>query len=1041
MAHLLRGKLAGISNDLSAGLTSDLFAWDDLARYGINSQVTCLAYDPVQSLLAAGTKNSQFGPGQLYVFGRNRIQAIFPVAARGASLDTIHFCGERIVTLDSKHDIAIYSLAAKRLVVSHSPPGIASVLCTDVMLDYALLGMQTGDVIAYDMDRESLAPFKIPNLWVEFDPRARVTSVVSLQLHPRDIGTLLIGYTHGAVIYSFKLNKALRFFHYEVPRGAPGGDGDPTAVNVIRRPRLIQAVWHPTGTFIMTGYEDSSIVFWDTQKDGRMLMARTLGDTNIATPGTVTGVAGQSARALAVKEPLFRMAWCANQQDPDDTAILIAGGQSTQAPTKGLTLFEMGRTPIYATSSWEILSAHFATPKRQRILPTPAGAEVVNFCLIPRASPHFAGAHDPIAIIALLSSGQLLTLSFPSGHPITPTNQLHPSLSLIHPFVKFINTTQVDREKWLGLQERRQQGPPILQGGCEGPLPLRRYEARSIIQTVHADGTIRLWDPGYGDEIENDKVLQVDVGRALGRYSDVDITATSFAGASAELAVGLRSGELVIFRWNVNRNAGREPPPAKPEQPGTLVSVVDRMDPALNEGLGPFTLLDQQDGPATAVGMSDIGFAAAGFEGGSIVLIDLRGPAIILKTSAQEFIKTHKPSGLRRRANSVSDKPEYATSIEFSIMMLEGEDYSSILLHIGTNLGHLATFKILPDPSGRYSAQFAGHVALAENSRVHSITALDIDTGKSAAASQIAMGRLGSGLRVNGALVAVTPTSAHIFRPATAKGAHKSFDSAFCDCAAVVRYQVDDARGAALVGLFGDGVARAYALPSLRELKSLPLTPTNPTSTSPDGIPGLDPRRLASAALTPTGTLLAFTGPSELALATLWGTGAPLPIPSGPDSLFNPDALIPPRPTISNLQWVTGTQHVTPADMDVLIGGPERPPSKRMVAQARAEEEMRRQAARGGGASGSAAAVGQSDEGYWAYMQRQLAERTEKLGLVGDSMENLEKNSSNWLEDVNKFVGKQKRGVATGCEYLPFSFFHPFWSMGFCRFLLRFTDV
>jgi hypothetical protein len=33
---------------------------------------------------------------------------------------------------------------------------------------------------------------------------------------------------------------------------------------------------------------------------------------------------------------------------------------------------------------------------------------------------------------------------------------------------------------------------------------------------------------------------------------------------------------------------------------------------------------------------------------------------------------------------------------------------------------------------------------------------------------------------------------------------------------------------------------------------------------------------------------------------------------------MNPDMLIPPRPTISNIQWISGTQYVTPADMDLL---------------------------------------------------------------------------------------------------------------------------
>ena len=39
MAGFLRGKQAGIQNDLSAGILPGLFALDDQARFGINSQI------------------------------------------------------------------------------------------------------------------------------------------------------------------------------------------------------------------------------------------------------------------------------------------------------------------------------------------------------------------------------------------------------------------------------------------------------------------------------------------------------------------------------------------------------------------------------------------------------------------------------------------------------------------------------------------------------------------------------------------------------------------------------------------------------------------------------------------------------------------------------------------------------------------------------------------------------------------------------------------------------------------------------------------
>ena len=85
-----------------------------------------------------------------------------------------------------------------------------------------------------------------------------------------------------------------------------------------------------------------------------------------------------------------------------------------------------------------------------------------------------------------------------------------------------------------------------------------------------------------------------------------------------------------------------------------------------------------------------------------------------------------------------------------------------------------------------------------------------------------------------------------------------------------------------------------------------------------------------------------------------------------------------------------------------------------MIAQARSEEQQRLTAARSSGPS--RAATAESDEGYWAYMQRQIQERTEKLNVMGDNMQNLENNSAGWASDVSSYVNKQKRGVVTGCK-------------------------
>ena len=87
-----------------------------------------------------------------------------------------------------------------------------------------------------------------------------------------------------------------------------------------------------------------------------------------------------------------------------------------------------------------------------------------------------------------------------------------------------------------------------------------------------------------------------------------------------------------------------------------------------------------------------------------------------------------------------------------------------------------------------------------------------------------------------------------------------------------------------------------------------------------------------------------------------------------------------------------------------------------MVEQMRSEEQQRRAAGRSADTAGPSS--NSQDEGYWAYMQRQVQERTEKLNIMGDSMDRLEEHSSNWADDVGKFVSQQKRKAVMGSTYI-----------------------
>ncbi|EQL03624.1 Lethal giant larvae (Lgl)-lik [Ophiocordyceps sinensis CO18] len=676
MAGFLRGKQAGIQNDLSGSIRPELFTPDEHARYGINSQISCLGYDPTQSLLAIGTSESKFGGGKIFLFGQRRVQKVLE-APRATSFQAVQFSANRIVSLDTKNELGVW------------------------------------------------------------DP---------------DTGSrMVIGYTHGAVVYSFKQNRPMQFLEYTLPPGAPGGNsgnsGNSGGVDTMRRPRLTHAVWHPSGTFLVTAHDDGSLVLWDP-KEEKVITARTLSDMGVDKPAP-------NAAHPTSSEPFTKVAWCC-KENCDDTGLLVAGGQSLATCPRSMTFIELGLTPTYATSSWQALADYFGG-KRQLTLPLPQGAQVVDFLPIPRVSPHFAGAQDPIATISLLSSGELMTMSFPSGYPISPTNQLHPSIFFVHPFITKVSVSSLERPRWLSMMEKRDQGELLLKGGAEGARPRKRFEERTIIQAAHADSTIRIWDSGHDDDIENGQVLQVDMARALDRYEDVEITAMSMAGNTGEFVVGTRTGEAAVFRWGSNRFYGRDQAQRLDPNPKSLTDISSRAEPTLKEGLQPFVLYEMMQGPITAAQVSNVGFVAVGSELGFLTMMDLRGPRIIYQAPMTDFAKQEKRSSFLRGhhdSTSAGAQKEWPVVIEFGAMTLDEDKYSSICCFVGTNLGKVITFKLLPAADGSYSAQVAGVVAF--DGKVISLSPIEASTGRAALVTGSIVAGLREGRQINGVVVAAS---------------------------------------------------------------------------------------------------------------------------------------------------------------------------------------------------------------------------------------------------------------------------------------------
>ena len=224
------------------------------------------------------------------------------------------------------------------------------------------------------------------------------------------------------------------------------------------------------------------------------------------------------------------------------------------------------------------------------------------------------------------------------------------------------------------MTERRSRGLPLIKGGAGAKRPLMRFEDRHIILTAHTDGMVRLWDVGHGDEIENEDMLQVDVARAVGRSGNVEVSCMSLSRMTGELSIGLRTGELVVFRWARNDNFGRDMSNAESSEALGLVDIQHRFDPDLKEGFLPLTLLCRTNAEVMSLCQSDAGFVAAGFRDGSVAAIDLRGPALIYCERLTTMTGPSKKSSIRKTSNNQNQlRSEWATIIEFGILSLEGE--------------------------------------------------------------------------------------------------------------------------------------------------------------------------------------------------------------------------------------------------------------------------------------------------------------------------------------------------------------------------------
>lgn len=924
--------------------------------------IVTAAYDPVQSLLAICTRENT-----IHVYGQQTVEVVFEFKTT-STIDHLRFIkGVYLVCVQSLGGITVLSLHNKTILANYTCPGTVTAVASDPSLDWLAVGLNNGSVVFYDVDRFSLSPLRVDNLQKMVMPKQKMSAVLSMEWHPRDIGTLLVTYDHCVVQYSITLGIIKNSFVYQLTRECRGFEYS----NFVERggkkkvfgsakeviPLMTEAHYHPNGLHMVAVHNDGTLAFWDVNT-ATLLEARTVMATGLHMPGEPAGNLNFEEAPLAI-----RAKWIAGL-DPEVTQLLVTG--ASRSDPECVDVLDFGLTAKYSLTSHEKQGEFYSRPQDgQRKIAVPFnrrrkedGPHEFIEKILPLAEDgllYFNGCHNPSSILFISSLGAVYLVKYNSdagGLGTTRNLLLPPSLAFTVPPTTYFSTVSVKRMEWFGVLSKRRStaagsnDQPLVNGGAPVNKSFPKTVGfddtnHTIVITGHENGDVRFLDVTAGEFHNEEKLITLEFRNTVyngKESSSYRIANVSCSFESRELLVGLANGNVLICKMGKlghnplaqpPANSGYEQCPVQHQNgDASIVNMRSRI-------LGPFSsssfipehllVLGSKD-KITSLKMSQAGFAAIGYKSGRLVVCDVsRGPAVILN---QEAVSSYVPS--------VSGEC-FVTTIEFAIMEYGQEGYSSLLMLCGTSAGgNLLVFKIVPLPSGGFEVQLADktiglNYRSAENNQdngLDKIIPVNTSNGALAVATLDVFQRLAQGVLVQGLIVTTSARDIRVLKTPKQKLAHKVLDDN-CVASGIINFR--GAKGIALALLTKNGFLKLFSLPALSDLADVKL----PNDTFKRVQRVLEGRSSSGSDILPSGEVILKLNQSEMLDFLLYDEKSYRePKEKASDLLFNENAIMPPRPAAGALLWAKGqTTYVSPKDLASLIAGPNRKPAKHIESQ------------------------------------------------------------------------------------------------------------
>ncbi|XP_071820052.1 syntaxin-binding protein 5-like isoform X3 [Apostichopus japonicus] len=432
--------------EINESLSTDDFTACKVVRHGFPFEPTALAYDPVQNILAIGSKN-----GSLRIFGRPGVDCHVRHEADTAVMQLMFLVNEGgIVSVCADDSLHLWNLRQKRPAILHSLKFNREriTFChLPFQSKWLYIGTERGNVHIVHIESFNLSGYVINwNKAIELSMKKHPGPVVHLSDNPADPNKLLIGFENGVLALWDLVNKVA---DYRYNCNQP----------------VHSIAWHYEGKQFVCSHSDGTLTIWNMRSPAN--------PANIISPHAKVPAKGVKPEPCT---PVLKVQW--KSVKSGDPFILFSGGLPIEkaSQTPSITIMQGKTTTVLEMEH-----------------------PVVDFLTLCE-NPWPSNPEEPYAVVVLLESDLVVVDLASDGYPCFENPypmDLHESpvtciqyyadcpSELITEFYS-AGASILNRKK----QAYSQKNWPI-KGGRWGACGSSNTE---VIITGHADGSIKFWD-------------------------------------------------------------------------------------------------------------------------------------------------------------------------------------------------------------------------------------------------------------------------------------------------------------------------------------------------------------------------------------------------------------------------------------------------------------------------------------------------------------------------------------------------------------------